>query len=405
MDEYGSEPEDAATEADNDFIDRTGDDAALLAEYDAQQAAFRDERPPEAVEDNGEEDAAQRLIDEKLGGKGKRKRRREPTEEERHASARDIITRMLTASLQDAEARKVGRPALHRMALLPAVRGACHTAGLAEILLDGPREEHGMGGTTPLLVAMRDWLKPSLGKDGKRMLLPARRVREECYALLGDLPVRQDHLRSSRMGQVLMGFWRHSDETPENKALLRGIIEKWMRPLVAKQASFKGAGRALIQAEADAIAAMPQRKVPRRPVAAAGEEEDSAPAVSAIEAFEKAAASARFKQSANLKDALTGSAVDAGTSSSTYHAYVPKAMNLSFARPPSSVMHTADRLSAAGPAPRADEAMEVQDRSIRGAGGPVQDKDSFRKRLARVRKLNKAGARRGAKMSIEGRGM
>ncbi len=394
------------TDADRDFIDREGDNADLLAEYDAQQAAFRDERPPEAVEDNGEEDAAQRLIDEKLGSKGKRKRRREPTEEERHATARDIITRMLTASMQDSEARKAGRPALHRMALLPDVRAACYTAGLAEILLDGPREEHGMGGTTPLLVAMREWLKPTLGKDGKSLLLPARRVREECYTLMGALPVRQDHLRSSQMGQVLMGFWRHADETAENKALLRSIIEKWMRPLVAKQASFRGAGRALIKAEAEAMAAMPQIKVPRRVAAQADSEGAAVPSVSAIEAFEQQAAATRFKQSTNLKDALSGAAVDAGTNSSTYNAHVPKAMKLTFTRAPKSVEQSAARLSAAGPAPRADEAMEVADRGpMRGPGAPAQDKDSFRKRLARLRKSAKAGARRGTKMSIEGRGL
>jgi len=101
-----------------------------------------------------------------------------------------------------------------------------------------------------ILAAFREWLQPvspnGEGEEQDRIafrpddVLPNVAIRSTIYKLLDKLPVNHEYLQSSDgLGRWLTAYFQRPDETPENKALIKKLIEKWIRPLMNATTDYK----------------------------------------------------------------------------------------------------------------------------------------------------------------------
>lgn len=317
---------------------------------------------------------------------------------------------MLESAEADKAARQRGMPQLHKLQVLDKVSSACRSKNIQSILLDGPREAGGNGGTTPLLVAMRDWLAPTLQRsaDGtQRLRLPPARIRTECYELLDQLDLEPFHLRISHLGQVLLAFYKSPEETTQNRAKLKALIEKWQRPIFHKRATYKGSTNDLFKESiARSARAASAWKSARADSAAAA----LGAQATGMEAYAAAAKADALAPAFDLGAAINTGATEYGSKSKSYRAYVPQPANVRFRTVPKASI-AADRRAAEEAVDAADrmagveEAMEVP---AAGSGRKVSSANATnvarRRMVAKAKAAQRAGSFR-ANMSIEGRGL
>ena len=252
---YEKEVVEEATAEDRDFLDMQDEDEDVIAEYAAEQNFDDDEAPMGGSRKKPSSKKRRMRIDgevvetEDLGPKEKRAkgggRHKEMTDEEKRTIVRKLLRKMRDAARDDFINRKEGKPALNKLQLLPEVRLTIANAALHLLLLEGTaigihggEDEDGEGGDGSggtLLSALREWLRPLPGAD-----MPNPQLRTEVYKMLGSLPIGIEHLRESKIGHVLAFFANQEKETLQNRALLKGMIERFSRSIFHKQASYKG---------------------------------------------------------------------------------------------------------------------------------------------------------------------
>lgn len=135
----------------------------------------------------------------------------------------NLLSWMEIAVEEDQKANEQGRPAIHKLKLLPLVEEVLTTKRLHSDLLDAG-----------LLGVLKAWLE--LMPDGT---LPNARIRESVLRLLGQLPVdtaledRKEQLKRSGLGRVVMFYFKLPDETASNRRLAKELVERWSRPILA----------------------------------------------------------------------------------------------------------------------------------------------------------------------------
>lgn len=251
---YEKEVIEEATAEDRDFLDMQDEDEDVIAEYAAEQNFDDDEAPMGGSRKKPSKKRRMRIDGEvveteDLGPKEKRTkgggRHKEMTDEEKRTVVRKLMRKMRDAARDDFVNRKDGKPALNKLMLLPEVRLTIANAALHLLLLEGTaigihggEDEEGEGGDGSggtILSALREWLRPLPGAD-----MPNPQLRTEVYKMLGSLPIGIEHLRESKIGHVLAFFANQEKETLQNRALLKGMIERFSRSIFHKQASYKG---------------------------------------------------------------------------------------------------------------------------------------------------------------------
>lgn len=259
--EYDSEGEVEATAEDNAFIDSDDDQKDVLDEYKKEGQDFGDEVDPlirgrpgkklpkrrlvieEAEEDNGPEE-----------GK-KKKKKWELTDEQARRLVSDLFQEMSDAARADTRARAEARPAVHKLKMLEKVREVTAIGALENKLLEGlATGAQSLASTqVTLLHILRAWLRPS--QTGE---LPALGVRECVYDVISRLGINPDHLKDSRLGEVLFALSHDPRETEDNRRKLKALIERFSRvifqksskysegmtEMLARQAEVSGRGRA-----------------------------------------------------------------------------------------------------------------------------------------------------------------
>jgi hypothetical protein len=250
-DEYDSGEEIQATKEDRDFIAGDDDFADIVKEYDEDNAEFNDDRPDD---------------EDDYGSKKNKKKKTQPMSENHLSSGinlkdsdplsqtlaamkqpkakgltdaeKDILVeklqkRMAKAVEMDNELFAKQQPATHKMALLSTVQTTLMMKPLHQTLLD-----------KDILCSLRDWIEP---RDANT--LPALSVRTAVYELLMQLPCLPDHLKRTNgdkppIGVVIVQLRKHKMETPENKRLLKELMDKWSRPIFSKSADVRVSGSA-----------------------------------------------------------------------------------------------------------------------------------------------------------------
>ena len=251
---YDKEIIEEATAEDKDFLDMQDEDEDVIAEYAAEQNFDDDEAPmggsrkktskKRRIRIDGEVVETEDLEPKEKRAKGGG-RHKEMSDEEKRTVVRKLLRKMRDAARDDFVSRKEGKPALNKLRLLPEVRLTIANAALHLLLLEGTaiglhggEDEDGEGGDGSggtLLSTLREWLRPLPGAD-----MPNPQLRTEVYKMLGSLPIAIEHLRESKIGHVLAYFANQEKETLQNRALLKGMIERFSRSIFHKQASYKG---------------------------------------------------------------------------------------------------------------------------------------------------------------------
>jgi transcription factor SPN1 len=156
--------------------------------------------------------------------KSKRATKSTLTDEEQKDLEAAFMERMRNAARADEAAAKEGKPALHRLKMLPDVQQQLAKSKVADRMLEDG-----------LLACLCLWLQPEA--DGS---LPNVSLRTVLYRILETLNVNETFLANSHgLGRRLMRYWKSDEETPQNKRVLSALMEKWMRPMLGLSTDFR----------------------------------------------------------------------------------------------------------------------------------------------------------------------
>eukprot|EP01116_Phalansterium_solitarium_P019071 TRINITY_DN522_c2_g1_i1.p2 TRINITY_DN522_c2_g1~~TRINITY_DN522_c2_g1_i1.p2 ORF type:complete len:565 (-),score=266.89 TRINITY_DN522_c2_g1_i1:2099-3793(-) len=201
---------------DGDNKRRQGQAAAADADADATDS-FGSQQPAKAAD----------FFDTLIAGI-KSGRRRKRTQEEDEALQQWVLgfrDRIESAADLDDNANRAKQPAVHKLKLLPELLDQLAKKEVQLRLLE-----------KGVLALLRRWLEPL--PDGS---LPNLNVRQAVLQLLDgwSAPLELEELRDSQLGKAVMRLYRHPAETPGNKRLAHGLIDRWSRPIFGIQMNYK----------------------------------------------------------------------------------------------------------------------------------------------------------------------
>jgi transcription factor SPN1 len=126
---------------------------------------------------------------------------------------------MREAVVADIEANGRQQPALAKLKLMPKVRAVLEKQFMHEQLLENE-----------MLTVLRLWLEPL--PDGS---LPSINIRRPLLKYLQTLPVTTDYIRESRIGRVVMFYYKCDRELAELRKLAADLIGLWSRPILQQR--------------------------------------------------------------------------------------------------------------------------------------------------------------------------
>lgn len=347
--ENEEEREQLETAADTAFIDDEGADEDAGMPWAGGDDEDDERGVPEEAEEaeEGEEDE----IDRALTQKG---RRRKNKFDDAHLGEfiEEFLSRMEAAKDVDNENNINGQPALEKLKLLPEVEDILARTFMHRQFLDAG-----------LMGAIRDWLYPL--PDGS---LPNIRLRTSLLRILDTLPIdthhehRKEQLKRSKLGEMVMFYYKLSDETVPNRKMAKALVEKWSKPIFDSYKPLQGE-----QHEGDVQRMAAQRR--ERQARQRDEEQ--------VQAEEWAG-------KANLKPGDTGF---------RWHARIPRASQLDYVKRPDM-----------------DPSLQAEARGGGGGGGGGKKSGAGKqarltKKLKDLGSKGKKAAGRAAHVSVEGRGL
>lgn len=214
----------------------TGEDADTLGgfiERDPEAAIHEDPEdivPVEGGIDSEREpdwtDPAQPAEGAPLEGplsRSRRKRRARPLDSDLQLFCNQMLQKMSEAAQQDERSMELGEPATAKLQMLDSV--------CSELVKPKWRHWFVAEGCCQVIAG---WLAPF--KDDS---LPNFSLRRRLLEVLGQLPISAQDLVSNDLGKVLVVLWQHEDETESNRQLIRGLIQRWMRPVLGLGSSHR----------------------------------------------------------------------------------------------------------------------------------------------------------------------
>jgi transcription factor SPN1 len=280
-DEYDSGEEVVENEEDRNFIDEDDDLKDVRNEYDDDDQNFDDERPDHHRPGGGggksggkKSSSSSASSSSSYVSKSSTKDQdplsqtlseiRKPklkalTDAEKDQMIDKLLKQMTKAQQLDDECFKAKKPAIYKLQLLPAVQRAVSMKQLHNTLLE-----------KDFLWYLRDWIEPK-----NATTLPALSLRTSIYEMLLKLPIMTEHLKRGKkdinlifflfltfvlflsffavflfftccfilgndkgpIGYIIVSLRKHKMETPENKRLLKEIMDKWSRPIFSSRDS------------------------------------------------------------------------------------------------------------------------------------------------------------------------
>lgn len=165
------------------------------------------------------------------------RRRKKPTEitADIEGEVISFIKKMEQAIANDFQALRDKKPATQRIKMLNDVLHQLSKVHLQETLLNNN-----------ILTTIRTWLEPL--PDGT---LPSMNIRSGLLNILNSKydTVSPEHLKPSKIGQVVMILWKHPQETPQNKRIAQDLIEKWSRPLFGLSTNYQNMNHSKLATE------------------------------------------------------------------------------------------------------------------------------------------------------------
>lgn len=222
-DEYDSQ-EIEENEDDRNFMDKDDDLGHITKEYDEDLQDFNDERPKKKKTAVGGSESRSKETDPLsiTLNEVRKPKVKQLNDQEKEEIIDKLFKKMEVATKKDDLCVQKSQPAVHKLSLLPAVQAVVSMKPLHSTLLD-----------KDFLCYLRDWIKPR-----NEETLPALSLRTAVYDMLLKLPCMVDHLKRGQgedpIGHIIVRLRKHRLETPENKRILKEIMDKWSRPIFAR---------------------------------------------------------------------------------------------------------------------------------------------------------------------------
>ncbi|KAJ5097326.1 hypothetical protein N7456_008047 [Penicillium angulare] len=195
-------------------------------------SARRQKKKKEASPDTDEETldpetrrrrALDRAMDEAMKKPTKRRARKQDgidLEAMADAEIEDMRKRMTHAAQMDAISRQEGKPAMHKLKLLPEVLQLLNRNQYTNSLVDPEIN---------LLEAVRFFLEPL--DDGS---MPAYNIQRDLLTALTRLPIQKDALIASGIGKVVVFYTKSKRTEPNIKKMAEKMLAEWTRPILQR---------------------------------------------------------------------------------------------------------------------------------------------------------------------------
>ncbi|GAA5887017.1 hypothetical protein JCM6882_009417 [Rhodosporidiobolus microsporus] len=171
-------------------------------------------------------DLSKRLTEivKKPTGKGKKKKAQDEEDLEmlNDEAVAKMRSSMMTACDQDLEENELGRPAVHKLRLLPQVVEIMQKTALAETIV-----ENGM------LEAVKRWLEPLPDRS-----LPALNIQRPLFNLLRTITIETSALKSSGLGKIVYFYTKCKRVDPAVARVANQLVSDWMRPILRRSKAF-----------------------------------------------------------------------------------------------------------------------------------------------------------------------
>lgn len=186
----------------------------------------RREATPEDDETLSPEERRRRALDRAMDAAMKQKTRRRrkvdgiDLEQMADQEIEDMRRRMTDAARLDAEARRQGQPAMHKLKMLPEVLNLLNRNQYTASLVDPEIN---------LLEAVKFFLEPL--DDGE---LPAYNIQRDLLDVLGKLPINKDSLVASGIGKVIVFYTKSKRPELKIKRQAERLLADWTRPILQR---------------------------------------------------------------------------------------------------------------------------------------------------------------------------
>ncbi|GAA5913226.1 transcription factor SPN1 [Sporobolomyces salmoneus] len=155
-------------------------------------------------------------------GKKKKAQDEEDIEMMNDEAVANLRSRMILAAERDVEDNQDGKPAVHKLRMLPQVIELMQKTALAETIV-----ENG------LLEAVKRWLEPLKDKS-----LPALNIQRPLFNILRTLTIETSALKSSELGKVVYFYTKCKRVDPAIARLANQLVSDWMRPILRRSKAF-----------------------------------------------------------------------------------------------------------------------------------------------------------------------
>jgi hypothetical protein len=136
------------------------------------------------------------------------------------AEIEEMRKRMTHAAQMDAINRREGKPAMHKLKMLPEVVSLLNRNQYVSSLVDPEIN---------LLEAVKFFLEPL--DDGS---LPAYNIQRDLMTALGKLPINKETLIASGIGKVVVFYTRSKRPEPGIKRMAERLLAEWTRPILQR---------------------------------------------------------------------------------------------------------------------------------------------------------------------------
>lgn len=214
--------------------DNDGADGEILNTKRARKAPGADapEQESEVEEENlTPEERRRRAIERAARNqpkpKGVRRKKKDEVDLEDELDERiaDLKVRMENACQADNQAREAGKPALHKLKLLPEVMAILNLNNNQAAVLDPD---------TNFLQHLKFFLEPL--NDGS---LPAYNIQRDIFSALTRLPIGKETLRSSGIGKVVLFYTKSKKPEIGIKRMAERLLGEWSRPILNRSDNYK----------------------------------------------------------------------------------------------------------------------------------------------------------------------
>ncbi|GAA6005327.1 hypothetical protein JCM11491_002659 [Sporobolomyces phaffii] len=198
----------------------------------SKKSRAREEEQPEEEEEVDPETRRRRELRARIdaaakqpnrkGGKKKKAQDEEDLEMMNDEAVANLRSRMIVAAERDVEDNQDGKPAVHKLRMLPQVVDLMQKTALAETIVEGG-----------LLEAVKRWLEPLRDKS-----LPALNIQRPIFNILRTLSIETSALKSSELGKVVYFYTKCKRVDPAIARLANQLVSDWMRPILRRSKAF-----------------------------------------------------------------------------------------------------------------------------------------------------------------------